>query len=40
MRKVRSDCTVGAFEKSTDYQLEQSVTKVEGIPEVIRKLLF
>lgn len=27
-RKTRSDCTVGTFEKSTDFLLEQFETKV------------
>ena len=37
MRKTRSDCTVGTFEKSMVYQLEQSGIRMGGILVVIRK---
>lgn len=36
-RKTRSDCTVGAFEKSTACLPEQSETKTAGIHEVTNK---
>lgn len=38
MRRTRSDCTVGTFEKNMDYHQELFVIKMEETPEVIKKL--
>lgn len=37
IRKTRSDCTVGTFEKNMDYLQEQSVTKMVVIQEATKK---